>query len=409
MNASGWGFQVKAPRLVAALVAIGCLHATLAAPPLQLLSDNTPLVTRGPNVATFAPIVQKVSPSVVNIYTLKRVQQLEVVPRLRSSGGSTSELLKKLKQTRSAAQEQEEVIELEERVSSGVLISRDGFLVTNAHVVENAEKIRVGLADGSERVPKIIGVDPATDLALLKIPGDAFIPVVFGDSDKLSVGDVALTLGNPYGIGQTVSMGIISATGRGGFGILDYEDFIQTDAAINPGNSGGALVDAQGRLVGINTAIMSIGGSSQGIGFAIPANMVRNVILQLAQNGKVTRSYLGMIFLPLTSDLVKALELPTSSGVFVAGVTPGSPAAKAGIKSGDILTAVNGLPATDSRRVNAHLAHLPLDRELNLTVLAKGQKREFACKPAAEPADAKSLSGKAGGADLASSLQKLFK
>jgi Do/DeqQ family serine protease len=213
-------------------------------------------------------------------------------------------------------------------LGSGVIVTPDGYILTANHVVDGADSVKVAMTDGQEYDARIVGNDPPTDIAVLKIEPKKELPAItLADSDKLEVGDLVLAVGNPFGLGQTVTMGIVSALGRGGFGITAYENFIQTDAAINQGNSGGPLVDAEGRLVGINTAIFSRSGGFQGVGFAVPVNMARYVMDRLISDGKVTRGYLGINIQPLTPDLAKAFNLPDeSSGVLVGGVTPNSAA-----------------------------------------------------------------------------------
>jgi serine protease Do len=239
-------------------------------------------------------------------------------------------------------------------------------------VVEGAEKVKVALASGEKEFEaKIIGTDPPTDVAVLKIETKGDLPaIIIADSDKLEVGDTVLAIGNPFGVGQTVTLGIASAVGRGGFGINDYENFIQTDAAINQGNSGGALVDAEGRLVGINTAILSRTGGNMGVGFAVPINMARFVMDRIIQDGKVSRGYLGVNIQPLTPDLAKAFNLPDeSSGVLVGGVSPRSAADRAGLKDGDVITEYNGKKVTDRRNLQLAVAQTPPRTKVNLHLL----------------------------------------
>src|SRR2546425_736164 len=214
----------------------------------------------------------------------------------------------------------------EQALGSGVIISEDGYILTNNHVVDGADEIKVVLADDKKEFDaKVIGTDPQTDIAVIKVEGKNLHAITITDSDKLEVGDVVLAIGNPFGVGQTVTAGIVSAKGRGGMGIVDYEDFIQTDASINPGNSGGALVDAEGRLIGINTAILSRSGGNQGIGFAVPINLARYVMERIVANGKVIRGYLGATIQPQTPDQAKDIKLPEKTGALVDVVTHGSP------------------------------------------------------------------------------------
>jgi serine peptidase DegS len=229
-------------------------------------------------------------------------------------------------------------------LGSGVIVSADGYVLTNDHVVKNADRIEVGLADGRSAAAKVIGVDPDTDLALLKIDLPHLDPIRLGRSRQLAVGDVVLAIGDPYGVGQTVTQGIVSAKGRSRLGLSTFENFIQTDAAINPGNSGGALIDSAGRLVGINTALFSPAGGSNGIGFAIPVKLARGVMRDLIKYGRVPRGWAGLDVQNLTPRLARALNVETAGGVVVKGVQPNGPAAQAGIRIGDVLTAIAGRP-----------------------------------------------------------------
>jgi len=228
---------------------------------------------------------------------------------------------------------------------SGVIISSQGRVLTNSHVVSGADDITVTLQDGSEHSATIVGQDPRADLAVLQLKGKlpALKPLPFGDSNSLRLGEVVLAVGDPFGVGKSVTMGIVSAKGRSGMGIEDYEDFIQTDAAINPGNSGGALVNLKGELVGVNTAIASKSGGYAGIGFAIPSNMVKPIMDMLLKDGKVVRGYLGVTIQTVTSALATEHKLASARGVYIGGVDPSGPAAKAGLSEGDIVTAFNGV------------------------------------------------------------------
>jgi serine protease Do len=259
-----------------------------------------------------------------------------------------------------------------ESLGSGVIVSPEGYVLTANHVVEGAESVTVALAAGDrEFEAKIIGTDPPTDIAVLKVEAKKPLPAItLGDSDKLEVGDLAIAVGNPFRIGQTVTAGIISGLGRGSLGINDYENFIQTDAAINPGNSGGALVDAEGRLVGINTAILSGSGGFQGVGFAVPINLARYVMERLVKEGKVTRGYLGVNIQPLSADLAKAFDLPDeSSGVLVGGVSPRSAAQKAGVRDGDVIVEFNGRKVADPATLRLFVAQTPPGSKATLKVL----------------------------------------
>jgi serine protease Do len=276
----------------------------------------------------FAPVVKKAAPSVVCISSTS-IRQHPASNRFFGVQPSTRRV---------------------EALGSGIIISPDGYILTASHVVEGAVDVEVTVAGNKKPfTAKIIGTDPPSDVAVLKIDAKDLPAITLGDSEQLEVGDVVLAIGNPFGIGQTVTTGIVSALGRSGLGSGDYENFIQTDAAINPGNSGGALVDAEGRLVGINTAIIpNDTGGNQGIGFAVPINMARHAMEYLLKGGKVTRGRLGVVPQDITPALAQAFNLPDENGVLVGDVTPNLPAAKAGIKSGDIITGFNGRRVADA-------------------------------------------------------------
>lgn len=245
-------------------------------------------------------------------------------------------------------------------LGSGVIVSPDGYVVTNNHVIEIADQIEIALNDGRKLSAHMIGRDPETDLAVLKIDTDAQLPVItLAGGDALTVGDVVLAIGNPFGVGQTVTMGIVSALGRSQLGINTFENYIQTDAAINPGNSGGALVDSAGTLVGINTAIYSRSGGSLGIGFAIPVSIVRNVLEQIVSTGEVTRGWVGVEIQDITPELAQSFGLRDTRGALIAGVLRASPAERAGILPGDVLIAVKGEPVRDPRAMLDMVAALP--------------------------------------------------
>jgi len=264
-------------------------------------------------------------------------------------------------------------------LGSGVIVSPDGYILTNNHVVDGATDVRVTLTDRREFKASVIGTDPKTDIALLKIDASGLPVITVGDSSKLEVGDAVLAIGNPYGVGQTVTMGIVSATRRTGLGIEDYEDFIQTDASINPGNSGGALVNDRGELVGINTAILAPGsGGNQGIGFAVPVNLARSVMEQISTEGHVTRSYLGVTVQEVTPAIAKAMGLKGLGGALVSDVTPGSPAAKAGLQSGDVILSMNGTPIGESNELRMTVSMMKPDQTVRLQIVRDGQQREVA-------------------------------
>jgi serine protease DegQ len=263
-------------------------------------------------------------------------------------------------------------------LGSGVIVSEEGYILTNSHVVEAADEIEIALADTRRAKARVIGTDPDTDLAVLKIDIPKLPAILFGQSDQARVGDVVLAIGNPFGVGQTVTAGIISAVGRSQLGINTFENFIQTDAAINPGNSGGALVDSTGQLLGINTAIYSRtpGGASLGIGFAIPASTAKQVLEQIMQNGQVTRGWIGVGVQDMTRELSESFKLPEIRGALITEVFRGTPADKAGIKLGDILIAVEGKPVTDSSSMLNLVAALNPGKQATLKVVRSQQETE---------------------------------
>ncbi len=267
----------------------------------------------------------------------------------------------------------------ENSLGSGVIVSNDGVVLTNNHVIENAEKIRVALADGRTFDAEIVGRDPQSDLGVLKLKGTLkdLKPLAFGDSDALRLGQVVLAVGNPFGIGQTVTMGIVSAKGRASVGIVQYEDFIQTDAAINPGNSGGALVNMRGELVGINTAILSRSGGYQGVGFAIPSKMARPIMESLLTHGKVTRGWLGVAIQDVTPELKQGLGLDEDKGVLVSDVNPGSPAQKGGLERGDVVLKLDGVPMDSSAKFRNAVAAAGPQAKVRLEVRRDGRTRQL--------------------------------
>jgi serine protease Do len=262
-----------------------------------------------------------------------------------------------------------------------VIVNPDGYILTNNHVVDGASDVQVTLSDKRQLKAKIVGTDPRTDIAVLKIPATSLATVTLGDSAKARVGDIVLAVGDPFGIGETVTMGIVSATGRRDLrleGPEGYEDFIQTDASINPGNSGGALVNTRGELIGINTAIISNGGGgNQGIGFAVPVNMARTVMEQILKTGKVTRGYLGVSIQEVTPDIAKAFNVPSAEGALVGDVSPDSPGAKVGLQKGDIITALNGQKIADYHDLRLRISQTPPGTSIKMEVYRNGQKQEM--------------------------------
>jgi serine protease Do len=346
----------------------------LAAGEVRPAAGSTDSASKSITPTSFAPVVQKVMPSVVNIFSSRKVKtdyrQMELFnedPLFRRFFGDQfggRNLIPRERQERS--------------LGSGVIISPDGYIVTNNHVVDDASDIKVSLSDKREFPARVVGTDSKTDLAVLKIEQTGLPALTLAaDSSRVEVGDIVLAIGNPFGVGQTVTMGIVSATGRGGLGIEDYEDFIQTDAAINPGNSGGALVNAEGRLIGISTAILSRSGGNQGIGFAIPVNMARNVTDQIIHGGKVSRAFLGVMIQPVTPDLAKAFKLGKSEGALISDVSANSAAEGAGLKAGDVVTKVDDRFVADSRALQLMVGEMAPGRNVRLTVIHDGNERVY--------------------------------
>lgn len=338
--------------LIGAVSLSACSHSS-ASEAREASPGSTPTISASPAFHTagqgsVADVVETVLPSVVSVTSTKHVHNRSPM-ELYFGGPSASRP--------------------QQGLGSGVVITADGIVVTNNHVIEGADEIEVHLNDDRDFPAKLIGSDPKSDVAVLQIEGDLgkLVPISVGDSSELRLGDVVLAVGNPFGVGQTVTMGIVSATGRSELGIVDYENFIQTDAAINPGNSGGALINMKGQLVGINTAILSRTGGSMGIGFAIPTNMAAPIIDALRTNGEVSRGFLGVSIQEIDGDLRTALALKQRGGVLVADVQPGGPAERAGIKSGDVVVQVN------ETHVNTpgHFRNLIAQSEANKTVTIK--------------------------------------
>ena len=288
-----------------------------------------------PAGGSFHTAVQRAAPSVVNIFTSKEIRS----PR--------HPLLNDPIFRRFFGEQMPEDAQRASSLGSGVIVSNTGYVLTNHHVVEAADEIEIGLHDGKKLLAKVVGNDPETDLAVLRLNAENLPAITFGSSDALKVGDVVLAIGNPFGVGQTVTGGIVSALGRTGLGINTFENFIQTDAAINPGNSGGALVDAGGNLVGINTAIFSRSGGSMGIGFAIPVSTAKMVLEQIVKNGSVTRGWIGVEVQEITAPMAESFKLGSTRGALIAGVLRGGPADKAGMKPGDVLVEIEGKPVAD--------------------------------------------------------------
>jgi serine protease Do len=348
-------------------------------PSVNIKTDATPLARTQDATLSFNPIVKRVIPSVVKVVTRERAKEMGVDGGLPLDDPAFRQFFGPFfggpgGQRRILRQPPEMGL------GSGIIVSADGYILTNNHVVDDADSVKVTLADGRILTAKVIGKDKKTDVAVIKVEGRDLPAITFADSDDVLVGDRVLAVGNPFGIGQTVTSGIVSATGRSGATGLDYEDFIQTDAAINPGNSGGALVDMQGRLVGLNTAILSRSGGFQGIGFAIPCNLARHVINSLVTTGKVVRGFLGVTIQDLTADLGEQFHLKTAAGAIVSDVIAGSPAAKAGLKSGDVVLEYDGKPVKDSRQLKFAVAATAPGQEAKLNLLRDGKNESVTVK-----------------------------
>ncbi len=364
-----------------AVIASGKSEKTRPAAEVKLSVDDTPVARDGRIAASFAPVVKKVSPSVVQVYTLQKgkIVNSGLVPGFPIPGfpqffGEEGPFGQAPgRQMRTPAQH---------GAGSGVIVTKDGYILTNNHVVDGADELKVKTADGRELPAKVVGKDPKTDVAVIKVDASDLPAIAIADSEKIEVGDLVLAVGNPFGLGQTVTMGMVSATGRATRELSDlpYQDFIQTDAAINPGNSGGALVDVQGRLVGINTAIFTRNGGNMGIGFAIPTKLAREVMSDLISDGKVIRGYLGVFLQEVTPQLAKKFKLDDHKGALVAEVAPKSPADKAGLESGDIVTQLNGKDVADSRQLRLEVARIRPGETATVKVLREGDAKTLKVK-----------------------------
>ena len=313
--------------------------------------------------ASYHDAVQRAMPSVVNIFTSKDVRS----PR--------HPLLNDPIFRRFFGDQLPDEAQRASSLGSGVIVSSGGYVLTNHHVVEAADEIEVALADGKKLLAKVVGNDPDTDLAVLRVNAEGLPAISFGSSQAVQVGDVVLAIGNPFGVGQTVTGGIVSALGRNQLGINTFENFIQTDAAINPGNSGGALVDASGNLIGINTAIFSRSGGSIGIGFAIPVSTAKMVLDQIVKSGSVTRGWIGVEVQEITPPIAESFKLGATRGALIAGVLRGGPADKAGVKPGDVLLEVEGKPVADPATVLNLIAALAPGRPAKMRL--KRQDKEL--------------------------------
>ncbi|MDW8309836.1 MAG: DegQ family serine endoprotease [Verrucomicrobiales bacterium] len=389
--------------LVAAVCALSAC-AKDGAPPRFNISDKP--VDRDARGASYAAVIKRVTPSVVSIYSTRTLRVRPFWhdffndPLFRRFFGE--EFPRPDGRSRTFKQQ---------GLGSGVIVTDDGYILTARHVIADADKdgVEVALADGKTKYSaRVIGSDAQTDVAVLKIEAKGLTPITLADSDKLEVGDVVLAVGNPFGVGQSVTMGIISALGRDVRGRIlgseGYEDFIQTDAPINPGNSGGALVDVEGRLIGINQSIVSGSFANAGVGFAIPINLARSVMTQLITKGKVARGYLGVVIQPVTPDLAREFNLPDESGALVGDVQPDTPAEKAGIKTGDVIVEFNGRKVNDSRHLRLLVAQTPPGSKATLKVLRDGKPKTLSLTLGTLPDE---LSG--GSSDTQSNLSETQK
>ncbi len=343
--------------------------------------ESTPVNRDAKLGASLAPVVKKAAPSVVNIYSTHIVHVRPMRPSFYADPFFRQFFGDQMPDGK------RELTRRERSLGSGVIVSPEGYILTANHVVDGADEIKVSLGENKKEYDaKVVGTDPPTDVAVLKIDANDLPAITLGDSDQLEIGDVVLAIGNPFGLSQTVTMGIVSAMGRNGLeGFNQYQDFIQTDAAINPGNSGGALVDAEGRLVGINTAIYSRDGGNQGIGFAVPVNLARHVMERLISGGKVTRGYLGILPQDITPNLAKSFDLPDQNGALVGNVFPNTPAEKAGIKSGDIITVFNGKAVSDAHSLMLAVSECSPGSPATVKLLRNGQAKQFTVKLAELP------------------------
>jgi len=348
-----------------AVFAVAVLAATLSLGSLA----GTPIVGPDGQVPTLAPLLKDVTPAVVNIATKGH----EAVNPLYNDP-----LFRRFYNIPEGAPERET-----QAAGSGVIIdAKAGYVITNNHVIEHADEIVVTLKDNRQLKAKLVGADPDTDVAVLKIEPKNLTALEIGDSDKMQVGDYVLAIGNPFGLGQTVTSGIVSALGRTGLGIESYENFIQTDASINPGNSGGALINLRGELVGINTAIVGPSGGNVGIGFAVPINMARSVVQQLIATGAVKRGRLGVEVEDLTPDIAEALHIDAQGGAVIKKVAPDSPARRVGLQAGDVIIAIDGRPVANSADLRNTVALTAVGQTIQLTILRKGNQQTISVQVA---------------------------
>jgi serine protease Do len=375
-------------------------HEVFGAPNLALtLARSSTPVPLGSFDNGFASVLKPALPAVVNIQTSKVVKSKssQMMPFFNDP------MFRQFFGDQGGQGQSEPQTEREHSLGSGVIVTSDGTIVTNNHVIEGATDIKVDLADKREFQAKLIGTDPKTDIAVLKIEATGLPTLAIGDSSKLQVGDVIFAIGDPFGVGETATMGIISATQRGGLGIENYEDFIQTDAPINPGNSGGAMIDLHGDLIGINTAILSGGGGgNQGVGFAIPINMARSVMDQIVGHGKVVRGYLGLYPQDVTPALAKEFGLSKPGGALVSGLKPDAPAARAGLKNGDVILELNGQAIESANDLRLRISQTAPGSSVKLEVSRDGKTQNMDVTLAELPPDksAEQAPGESGSGGL---------
>lgn len=356
LNFIGWPV---AAGVIIALLALLLFPQLRGAKPLTPSPSNNP----GNGVVSYADAVNRAAPAVVNIYTKKRVVQ-------RYQNFYNNPFFRQLYNNSNVPQQER----MERTLGSGVIVDDQGFILTNNHVINGADSIAVLLYDGRFTAAELVGIDKANDLAVLRIKLDDITAISLGSSDNIRVGDVVLAIGNPFGVGQSVSQGIVSATGRWNLGINTAENFIQTDAAINPGNSGGALVDAYGNLIGINTAMLDETGASFGISFAVPIDKAMNSLRQIIEFGGVRRGWLGISVTQLMPDAIKELG---SDGLLITGIDKDSPAEKAGLKVNDVITHIDNIPLVPEITVSHALANIQPNAEINFRIIREGKSLEI--------------------------------
>jgi serine protease Do len=366
--------------------------AAKADPPIFAAPSKTPAVS-APMMPSYAPLIKEAMPEVVNIASSRPAKNnmddqsnpLFDDPFLRQFFGNRAPQFRQQPGQRGGQQAPQQ--QKERGLGSGVIVGTNGYILTNNHVVDGATDIKVSLRDKREFTASVVGRDSKTDIAVLKINADHLAAIPLGDSSKVEVGDLAFAIGDPFGVGQTVTMGIVSATSRANLGIEDYEDFIQTDAAINPGNSGGALIDARGQLIGINTAILSGSGGNQGVGFAIPVNLAKRVMDQIVDHGHVVRGFLGATIQDVTPTMASALKMSDSNGVLIGDVTAKGPAAQAGIKPGDVITKINNQPVADASALRLQISQIDPGTTVPLTLVRNGSNMTVNAKLGELPND----------------------